>query len=125
MAPDIFTGQNLDQPRLKDNKGRWLCRSAIHRRDGWGFTQCAKLGKHQDADGIWWCETHEPERAAQRAAATDARQRAAWEKQHKTWRYGHQGERLRDALRQIANGHNDPRSLALEVLGDMLTNDLP
>lgn len=122
----IFTGQGLSVPALVSSRtGKPYCRASVHRRDGWGFSQCTKAGKHQDADGVWWCEIHEPTREAARQKETDARQDAAYQKRRREHKYGYSGEKLRDALRLIANGHNDPRALAIEVLGDMLTEELP
>lgn len=101
------------------------CRAAVYRSREWGSGQCTKPGKHQGADGIWWCDLHEPEREARREAETRARQDAAYHKDRLQNTYGWTGRKLRDALREIANGHNDPRSLAIEVLGKMLTEELP
>lgn len=119
---ELFDGNGAfgGNASLADNQGRPRCRASVHRSDGWGFAQCGKVGKHQDAAGIWWCSTHEPERRKVREAETVARQKAAYERDSQSFWYGHLGVKYRDALRQIAAGHNDPCSLAREVLGDDL-----
>lgn len=109
--------------RPTDRVGRPRCCASVHQTHGWGFAQCARIGKFKDNGGLWWCAQHEPENAAKRKAETAARQDAAYKKSQREWRYGSRGIMLRNALREIANGHNDPRSLAVEVLGSMLTED--
>lgn len=87
-----------------------------------GF-QCGKPGKTKLADGSTWCGHHNPAARARndaRKAATRAKWDARWGAlQEATERQNRR--RLADAaawgaIRQIADGHNDPRSLAQEVL---------
>jgi hypothetical protein len=91
------------------------------------FHQCSKAGKVQLADGSWWCAAHSPVALKARKDVSDAkmaafmaridantasqRARANMERAFPT---------LVDALNQIAAGHNDPRSLAREALGEFL-----
>lgn len=120
---DVWTPRStLEKVAVTDNQGRHCCRARVHNENGWGFRQCGNLGKHE-VDGVWWCGAHEPGRKAKREAQTEARQSAAHNKRLIEWRFGYEGVRLRNALREIANGHNDPRTLATEVLGKMLTED--
>lgn len=123
--PDAYVPHNsLERVALVNREGRPYCRASVHRADGWGFRQCDNLGKYQDADGIHWCAVHEPSREEKRRAETEARQTAAWNKQRCKSAYGYLGVKFRDALREIARGHNDPRSLATEVLGRLLDDEL-
>lgn len=86
-------------------------------------SQCDKTGKVALADGSTWCGIHSPAAVDRRQAAKDERrriERARWEARQRTT-----GEETRRraahpvlvlALREIAAGHNDPRTRALEAL---------
>jgi len=71
-------------------------------------------------EGRFYCKQHDPDAVAARHKARNERWQAEWaEKQRRTAA----AERLRDfraeavaALRLIAAGHNDPRSLAAEIV---------
>lgn len=59
-----------------------------------------------------YCKQHDPKAVKAREAAIDARQEAAWQKR----RYEIHGKSFFDALVKIAEGHNDARGLAQEVI---------
>lgn len=84
-----------------------------------GSYQCSRKPKHQYG-GHGWCAQHYPPneharkeaRQAEWRRESDARtaryeREAAWQKQR---------DAAMEAIRQIAEGHNDPRALAREVL---------
>lgn len=94
------------------------------------FHQCARQGRTQTADGMWWCGIHEPAAVAARAAKTTARQQAGqakWAASYEASRRASQVAsdypRLLAALREIADGHNDARGLAAEVLASLSAHD--
>jgi hypothetical protein len=59
-----------------------------------------------------YCKVHDPEAVKARAAASDRKYRDETNRQQVQWH----GSSFLAALRQIADGHNDPRSLAREVI---------
>lgn len=77
-------------------------------------SQCSRKRGH-GPDGAY-CKQHDPAEVKRRQEEASAR----YERDMARRRLGFDGRRFRDALRQIAKGHNDPRALAVEVLGDML-----
>lgn len=82
---------------------------------------CGKVPKHDpDAKGNpTRCGTHCASAKAKRKAASDARyaaHQAKWDNQ-RALTAAEKG--LEAALRRIAEGHNDPRSLAQEVLAEL------
>lgn len=105
------------------------CRHAVH--DGGrscGFHQCNKKAKvfreakwHGKVETFGYCGTHDPVAVAQKKAERDAKWKAQWDAQQAAAQAKRDArelaERSIEALRQIAAGHNDPRSLAIEVLG--------
>lgn len=104
--------------------GKPACRASVH---GGGrhvtFHQCCQPGKIQDAGGFWWCGTHSPEaeqRRRDKARAKWAATQAGWDARDKADADRRSklanADRYEAALRQIAGGHNDPRSLALAAL---------
>jgi hypothetical protein len=110
-------------PRRGKQHGKPQCRASVYEGLG-GSHQCTRVGTVQDAGGYWWCGTHSPEGDASRRAKLEAKwaaDRAArdakWDRIAHQQRLAANAERYEAALRQIADGHNDPRSLAIEVLG--------
>jgi hypothetical protein len=87
------------------------CRASVHNSYGVGFHQCNR----KPIDGHKYCNTHLPENIAARRKASDERynEKARQEKRRNmVW---HGGPFI-EALRKIRDGHNDPRTLASEVL---------
>ena len=87
----------------------------------WSSSPCGNVPKHDpDANGNpTRCGVHCASAKAKRKAASDARyeaHKAKWTNQ----RALAEAERgLEASLRRIAEGHNDPRSLAQEVLAEL------
>lgn len=121
---------HLYKPRFKPLDGtKWKpreggCEAAVHDGDGWpSFHQCtrkASVTREVDHNGViktvGYCKTHDPVAVAEKAAA----QRAKWEAKWAGDRANMERERRRleaiVVLRKIADGHNDPRTLAIEFL---------
>ena len=115
---------SLTQTWSGKNFGKPLCRHAVHSSFGVGFHQCTKLGQVEVElprhGKVWLCNVHSPEakdkREAKRKAEDDARrakERASYEAR---MRPTHMAAAFRAALEEIANGHNDSRTLAQKTL---------
>lgn len=72
------------------------------------FHQCERRAK---VDGRW-CKQHDPEAVK----AREAERTAKWNADMATRRVELAGQRFLNALRQIADGHNDPRTLARDTI---------
>lgn len=94
--------------QLKD--GRPQCRSYV-RGDRWGGHQCCKPG-HVQVDGYWFCKIHDPEAAKKRQEESSRRDSEAFRKRMLEFN----GPRYFRVLLEIADGHNDPRTLAEEAI---------
>lgn len=88
------------------------CRVETYEGISRNFTQCARR-KTVEVDGIGYCKQHSPGEVAKRRQAQQDKYEA--ERQISERRYVRPNE-YRDALREIAAGHNDPRALAEAVL---------
>ncbi len=106
--------------------GKWACRASIH-EGRTGYHQCGKAASIQDEDGYWWCGVHSPLAVAKRKAKSNERyeaHKAKWadadRKRAEADKLLTNAPRYIEALRQIAAGHNDPRALAIETLGELL-----
>ncbi len=66
-----------------------------------------------------YCKTHDPARVAARKEESDKRYRAKVDK----WRFEAYGKSFYDVLVQIADGHNDARSLAKETISKFNGDD--
>lgn len=75
-----------------------------------GYHQCRR--KRGYGPGEAYCKQHDPAAVEKRQAAA----REASRKQFEKFRMGLWSKTFHDTLEQIAGGHNDPRSLAQEVL---------
>lgn len=85
--------------------------------------QCDKPGKTRLADGSTWCGIHSPEGVAKRDQRSKNRRQQAYQKlQARSERWRKESVQnivfpaFLEALRQIAEGYNDPRTLAREAL---------
>jgi len=82
--------------------------------------QCQRKGK-LECEGYHWCATHYPPNVVARRLAIHARHEAEAERNRLEWDARDKERKMRDAalkaIKQIADGHNDPRGLAMEVLG--------
>lgn len=108
---------------------RGYCAAHIYSPLGNGHSipgQCSKPGK-LECNGFKFCSIHYPPNVEKRAAERRARHKAendaitaGWERQASERR---QMVAALDAIRKIAAGHNDPRGLAMEVLGEDAERD--
>lgn len=73
--------------------------------------QCGKKRGHGPKG--YYCAQHSPDAKAKRAAAATARFEADMERRYKPQR---DARAFEAALKKIRDGHNDPRTLAKEVL---------
>lgn len=95
--------------------------SATVMSDRFYLSQCTRAGK-VEREGKWYCRQHDPVAVAERRAKAQAKWEAEWAAKTAGWK---ETERLRrlsatalEALKAIAAGHNDPRTLAQEVLAE-------
>lgn len=90
------------------------------RGSDWGYRpSCTRTAK-VERDGKHYCAIHDPVRAEQKRQERNATWEAKWKAERDERRRGQAEAALKDralaAIRVIADGHNDPRALALEVL---------
>lgn len=89
------------------------CCEEVASRERWTrWSQCNRPRGH-GPDGAY-CKQHDPEAVKARRAAVDARAKVAWRERRLEW----YGSTFFKALVEIANGHNDARGLAQEVVAD-------
>lgn len=106
------------------------CRASVHDRDARSFSshQCSRKAKvtrkvmhHGKVAEYGYCGLHDPVAVAEKRAKQKAAWEAKWQAEQAAWKAKQDArelaERAIEALHQIAAGHNDPRSLAIEVLG--------
>lgn len=123
-APYYATiGEGLNQHQIENKMYRGKltdprCAQCVpDRSTNWPiYQQCEKVGKVQTEDGYWWCNSHSPEACAKRKAKR-AESDAKWLADFQARVRGPaQMAAMRKALEEIRDGHNDPRTLAKEVL---------
>lgn len=88
------------------------CIEAV-RSDPWISCQCSRK-RGFGPDGLY-CKQHDPDAAARRKAETEAREQRQWASRM----IEANARRMALALRQIADGHNDPRGLATETIANV------
>lgn len=95
------------------------CRASVHRDGSFGICQCSRAGKIERA-GHLFCSIHDPVAVKTKNAARKAAWDAEWAEKNRISQLEADRRKFRaacaDALRIIAAGHNDPRSLAVETL---------
>lgn len=112
---------------LSDFRGQ--CAQHIYSPLGNGHSipgRCSRAGK-LECNGFKFCGQHYPPNVR----AKDKERHARWERESaartKEWEAEKAARDLRErslaAIKQIAAGHNDPRGLALEVLGDAILKE--
>ncbi len=80
----------------------------------WNTYQCSrKRGYGPDKA---YCKQHDPEAVKARRAASDAKYNAEFNKRRYEWH----GRKFFDVLKQIVDGHNDPRTLARETIDEFM-----
>lgn len=92
------------------------CCKEVYRSDsGWGrHYQCTKPRGHGPDQA--YCKTHDPEAEAKRRRASDVKYWIESNKRRVEWN----GPKFLAALQEIADGHNDARGLAKEVIAKFL-----
>lgn len=95
------------------------CAVVTEQTNGWYRDhQCTrKRGFGPNGD---YCKQHDPAAAEARRKASRANEEAKYE----AFRMEAYGRAFHDALRKIADGHNDPRTLASEILDKFEKNSL-
>lgn len=90
----------------KEDKSR--CAVEVSGRERWpSYSQCSRPRGH--GPGGMYCKQHDPATVSSR---DDASMKRWKEKAHRQGRPHRQLVAYRDALRAIADGHNDPREIA-------------
>jgi hypothetical protein len=89
------------------------CKWVSHPR-GWGGRQCERKRGYGPEQA--YCKQHDPVAEKARNDERDARWAAEREEIRANLKLQRNAQNFLDALRLIANGHNDPRSLALEAI---------
>lgn len=88
------------------------CRAEVWSRERWArWHQCTRKGEIEH-NGMLFCKQHSPDAEAKRKAEMDERdrlERLKWA--HKSWTSEAFG-----VVKQIADGHNDPMTLAREYM---------
>ena len=114
----VITYGPPDSPRL--GKPRCACKV-------WGnydYSQCDKVAKVALSDGTTWCGTHAPA-AVDRRKAQQAARSAEWNRKFNEQQDARQQAKHREAaypqllalVEAVADGHNDPRTAAADLLG--------
>lgn len=104
------------------NRGQ--CFAKIYKPHHMRGVSCSKPATVHE-DGKDWCKIHAPSEERARREKRNAEFKAESARRSMVWTLQSKAGAFRDALREIANGHNDPRVLAIAVLGDMLADDTP
>lgn len=78
--------------------------------DGWWSKQCSR--KRGFGPEAAYCKQHDPATVA----ARDAEKRVKWEADSKKYQLSFRAPQLLEALKKIAEGHDDPRALAAETI---------
>lgn len=88
------------------------CIVSVHSRERGGASRQCDNKRGHGPDGLY-CKTHDPKAALKRSEASSKR----WhDKVYVEGRPGRQRDAYRKALEAIAEGHNDPRAMAIEAL---------
>ena len=91
------------------------CSESVFR--GYRYYPCSRLGRHEH-DGKLYCKQHYPPDVEKRKAEQAAKSKKALATYHEQLRRAEVAARFENVLRLIAEGHNDPRSLAQEILDE-------
>lgn len=93
-----------------------LSKCAAEIRNNYRLYQCTRARGHGPEQAF--CKMHDPERIAQREAERKAKFDAEYAAARERSKLNAFAQKAIDALRSIANGHNDPRSLASEIIAE-------
>lgn len=109
---------------LRDYRGH--CAQHIYSPLGNGHSipgQCSRVGK-LELNGFLFCKQHYPPNERAKRREREAARQAEYERNRAVWKkeadHAKMLKAALEAIKQIAAGHNDPRGLALEVLGTTL-----
>lgn len=87
-----------------------LCCEQVRDSRVWGSYQCRRKCGH-GPEGAY-CKQHDPEKVAVR----QAKQNEAYKEKQKVWAFEANGKRFYEKLKLIAEGHTEPRALAIETI---------
>ena len=91
------------------------CAECVHGDGVWpSWHQCTRKNGH-GPEGAW-CKMHDPVARKAKQAARDAKWQSDWDREKAL---NNAKAALVPALRAIADGHNDPRALATEVIATL------
>lgn len=103
----------LDHSKHKPDPAR--CCVEVYGRERWAsFSQCARkrgFGPEQA-----YCKQHDPAVVKAKRDASEAKYQASMKVSRDKWHLERHAPALLAALRQIADGDNDPRAVAADVL---------
>jgi hypothetical protein len=86
---------------------------------GWHYSQCSRKRGYGPEEA--YCKTHDPVVKKQKLEAERAAYLVKQSAENEKWKLKANAQNFLDALRLIADGHNDPRSLAIEAIKDFPT----
>lgn len=102
-----------------DGKTDVMCSGRVWHQGAFRNSPCSRRGI-VERDGNHYCRQHDPVAAKARREEREAEWKAQWEAKQRRWKEAEALAALKndalEAIRQIAAGHNDPRSLARDVL---------
>ena len=87
------------------------CAEEVHR--GYSFHQCTRKNGHGPHGA--WCKQHDPIAVKAKADAAKAKWRAEWDAKKAAADFQ---KACIDAVKAIADGHNDPRGLCIALLAE-------
>lgn len=97
----------------KPNYKEGFCIESVSDGGRWpSFHQCSRKAT---VDGAW-CKVHSPEYLAEKRRIEREKYETQSKASTRKWFFQSKGESFYDALQQIANGHNDARGFAEDVL---------
>lgn len=127
-GPALTIGDRVNEIiKAKNTKKNWnapRCVQCVNKDPSASFAfygQCEAVGKSFE-DGHWWCGKHDNAAIAKREAKQEERakaDKAKWAARHRLNTAAHIAPALIKALEEIRDGHNDPRTLAAEVLAEL------
>lgn len=105
----------------KRPENKECCIAAVRERDSqWpNYNQCSRSRGH-GPDGLY-CKTHDPAIVQARREKSNREGADKWKQT--TWNDFRARIYYRNILQQIADGHNDPRALAIEALAKTYKDD--
>lgn len=104
-------------PRGQSPDPALCCEEILPPGRGMIFQQCGKVRGH-GPEGAY-CFTHDPARREAKAAAAQAAYDAKWAGERRRVALQAFAPKMLEALQAIADGHNDPRTLAAATIAAM------